>query len=216
MRYHDTREGWLQEAVEIFRKEFKTVGLTIPAVRVSCSFPHAGAFGRDGKPRVIGQCWDPRATAGDSAHHIQITPALDTAGGPQGILATLVHELVHATVGCAAGHGPVFKQAAEAVLLTGRMTATVASDWGMIWLDSIARHLGPFPHVRIAPSPGTVGEAPGDPAPRGPIDGPRRRKGSPLKKCECTGCGYLARVTLKWLESAGAPVCPTCQTAMEW
>lgn len=28
-------------------------------------------------------------------------------------------------------------------------------------------------------------------------------------KCECEACGYTVRNAHKWLETAGAPVCPT-------
>jgi len=30
-----------------------------------------------------------------------------------------------------------------------------------------------------------------------------------MLKCECVTCGYTVRTARKWLEEAGAPVCPT-------
>jgi hypothetical protein len=34
-------------------------------------------------------------------------------------------------------------------------------------------------------------------------------------KCACPSCGYTARTTRKWLDAAGAPVCPTDNETME-
>lgn len=42
----------------------------------------------------------------------------------------------------------------------------------------------------------------------------RKKKGTYLLKCECMDCGYIARVTAKWVEQAGAPICPTDQEEM--
>jgi hypothetical protein len=40
--------------------------------------------------------------------------------------------------------------------------------------------------------------------------------GSRLLKVACPGaCGYVARVTRKWLEALGAPLCPGCEQFME-
>jgi len=29
-----------------------------------------------------------------------------------------------------------------------------------------------------------------------------------MLKCECQACGYTVRIARKWLETAGAPLCP--------
>ena len=29
-----------------------------------------------------------------------------------------------------------------------------------------------------------------------------------MLKCECAACGYTVRTARKWLETAGAPLCP--------
>ncbi len=38
--------------------------------------------------------------------------------------------------------------------------------------------------------------------------------GSRLRKVQCAACGYVARVTGKWLDSAGPPLCPCNQKPM--
>ena len=36
-----------------------------------------------------------------------------------------------------------------------------------------------------------------------------------MVKVVCAGCGYTARTTRKWLDEAGAPICPCNQEPME-
>lgn len=42
----------------------------------------------------------------------------------------------------------------------------------------------------------------------------REKQATRYMKCQCGECGYLARVTRKWIESAGEPVCPTDKVGM--
>ena len=35
-----------------------------------------------------------------------------------------------------------------------------------------------------------------------------RKQAARMLKCECLGCGYTVRTARKWLETAGAPLCP--------
>jgi hypothetical protein len=42
----------------------------------------------------------------------------------------------------------------------------------------------------------------------------RKKRTTRLLKCECEACGYTARVTRKWVDEAGAPICPVDQIEM--
>src|SRR3546814_3877501 len=53
--------------------------------------------------------------------------------------------------------------------------------------------VGPLPHARLD----TDGES----------TAPKKQKARMLK-CECATCGYTVRTARKWLEQAGAPLCP--------
>lgn len=35
-----------------------------------------------------------------------------------------------------------------------------------------------------------------------------RKQAARMLKCECQACGYTGRTARKWLETAGAPLCP--------
>ncbi len=42
----------------------------------------------------------------------------------------------------------------------------------------------------------------------------KQKQPTRLIKCECEACGYIARVTEKWINSVGTPVCPQDMEAM--
>jgi hypothetical protein len=170
--------------------------------------------------RVIGECWSPKASR-DGHAEIFISPLLDDATGPHGVGATLVHELVHATVGNECGHRGAFKRVAEAVGLEGPMTATHAGGRLRELLGILLLGCGPYPHGRIVDRGMRVPEPegprkPGRPKTPEPEDRPADRppkQGTRNLKVTCPTCGYVCRVTRKWLD-IGAPICPTDRESM--
>lgn len=177
----DNRESWLESAVEELQAEFSQLHTAEP-VRVTCGFPSRSALGR--RTRRIGECWDGTAAA-DNRAQLSITPLL---ADPVEVLAVLVHELVHAAVGCEHGHKAPFKRVATDVGLEGKMTATVAGEGLRQRLNAIADRLGPYPHVALKPVV-------------------KERPGSRLLRAECPACGTLIRVTQKVVDSPGLPFC---------
>ena len=107
----------------------------------------------------------------------------------------LLHEMIHS---CARhhGHSGAFKHLATTLGLTGKMTATVATEdlRVKIW-DDVVSVLGRYPHKEVHLTP------------RG-----KRGKGSRLIKCTCVGCGFNMRTTRKWIlqayRDAGLLSCP--------
>lgn len=97
----------------------------------------------------------------------------------------LLHEMIHS---CARfhGHAGAFKHIATTLGLTGKMTATVATEdlRVKIW-DDVVSVLGRYPHKEVHLTP------------RG-----QRGKGSRLIKCECKTCGCVIRLTRKWIDKA--------------
>ncbi len=193
-----TREEWLVAATEKFAATFKAQKAEIPPVQIACGWP--SARGLSNKKRSIGQCWD-KDCAEDGKYQIFISPILDdvlhydsTAKDGSGVLPTLAHEIVHAVVGLEAKHGKVFGKMARGIGLEGKMTATNAGEKLLQECADIAKILGPYPHSKINPL------MEGGPAPQ---------KNRQLK-CECKteGCGYIARVSKKWILELGAPHCP--------
>lgn len=107
----------------------------------------------------------------------------------------LLHEMIHS---CARfhGHKGAFKQIATTMGLTGKMTATIATEdlRVRIW-DDVVSVLGRYPHKKVHLTP------------RG-----QRGKGSRLIKCTCVHCGFNMRTTRKWIDHAmrniGSMQCP--------
>ncbi|HEV3459867.1 MAG TPA: hypothetical protein VHG32_25250 [Thermoanaerobaculia bacterium] len=179
-----TREEWLLSAVDQLRPSFLAHGVAVPvAVHVSIGFPSTGALAR--RRRRIGECW-PAEASPDGLHHLFVSPLL---AEPVPVLATLVHELVHAAVGNRAGHGPPFRRLALALGLHGRMTATSAGPELAARLADLAVRLGTFPHAALLPNPY------------------RKKQTTRLHKVACPQCDYTVRITAKWI-AAGLPVCP--------
>jgi hypothetical protein len=183
-----TREEWLNNLTDALRPRFQDLSAPLPAkVRISCGWPSKKALAR--RKRVIGQCWNPECSC-DQTTEVFISPVLSEAFGPQGVGATLVHELVHAAVGTAAGHKRPFSRVAKALGLEGPWTSTSATPE----LEELLRTLAPgeYPHATLDYTK---------------LDG-EKKQSTRLVKCECPECGYTVRTTRKWLVERGAPICP--------
>lgn len=182
------REEWLQAAVQKLRPVFLGHGYTIPELRVSVGWPSTGGLAK--KKRTIGQCWF-GSTAADGKPQIFISPLLDSVvESDQGVLATLVHEVVHVAAGKDAKHGPKFVKVMKQLGLEGKPTATVAGEDLMVRFKTMVEELGPFDHCAIVP----IKE--------------NKPQTTRMRKCTCDSCGFLVRLTQKWLD-VGQPICPT-------
>lgn len=45
--------------------------------------------------------------------------------------------------------------------------------------------------------------------------GGKKKQSTRMIKASCPECGYTVRVTRKWLDTAGAPICPACEEQMK-
>ena len=142
MIIHSTRESWLEAAASALYALFPD-GTAAPAVKLSVGFPK-GRGGRGAKP--IGECWAKHCSLDGQTAHIFISPELTE---PKKVLATLLHELVHAIVGHAAGHRKPFSRMAVHVGLLGPWTATTASEGLLARFDEMLEALGEYPHVGL-------------------------------------------------------------------
>lgn len=179
-----TREEWLNAAA----KEMKTWvrlagGDDYIDPLISVGFPK-GSRGKSAT-NAIGQCWDKSASEDKQRAHIFVIP---TMNDPIEVLAVLLHELIHASVGTECGHRGPFKEVATGVGLEGKMTATVPGESLRIRLELLKRDLGDYPHSALKPRK------------RGEV-------GSRLIKVDCDACGCIIRMTQKWIDEVGPPIC---------
>jgi hypothetical protein len=180
------REQWLNAAVVEFHPFFAGQGLIIPKLHVSCGFPSRSATSN--KKRAIGECWD-GLTSADKKPQLFISPFLVDPMAPGGVLATLAHEIVHATIGNEAKHGPRFVKAMKKVGLEGKPTATIAGELLLAKCEAIVKAIGKYPHSELK----LVRE--------------RKVQTTRMLKAQCATCEYTVRLTRKWAD-VGVPNCP--------
>lgn len=188
MSTSEARQNWLEAAKKTIAAGFVSMGYEVPAnIRVSIGIPK-----QRGKGKAIGQCWAATCTS-DNHFEIFVSPVLQTS---HEVFGTLVHEMVHAVVGLAAGHKGEFKTCALKMGLEGKMTSTTMGSQLTGFCDWFTNYNGHYPAGGLIMQ--TV-----------------KKQATYLLKCECPDCGYTARVTQKWIEVAGAPVCPCNNEPME-
>ncbi len=186
-RIHQTREEWLNDAVTQFVPLFDGIGVLLSdKIRVSVGFCSTGR-----RSSRVGECWSDKSSA-DGHFEIFIRPEIFD---PIKALDILAHELVHVAVGTEAAHGKIFKRAALAIGLTGRMRSTVAGPELTAKLHEIRGIIGDFPHAALNGSN-------------------RKKQTTRLVKCTCPSCGYTVRTTRSWIE-IGLPHCPQHSEMME-
>ena len=168
----DNRESWLNRVAIGMAPLFDALDTPLPSrVRVAIGFTSRGAKGR-----AIGECWDNRRS-GDGHFEIFIRPDLAHAPDamPAQIAAVLAHELVHAAVGIAAGHGKAFKRVAVGLGLHRPMQRNRYHHQG--WLHGIEllkAAFGTQTFARHAPAGIAIGAIAG----RGRLSVPGRTHGA--------------------------------------
>tara|TARA_R110002020_G_scaffold270096_1_gene485428 strand:- start:306 stop:911 length:606 start_codon:yes stop_codon:yes gene_type:complete len=189
------REAWLARLTDRLRPYFAKHGYTIPEkVRVSCGWPSRGGLAP--QRRVGGQCWYADSSS-DNTAEIFISPTIDDKMDVAHILA---HELVHATLGPGFGHGPTFRKCATAIGLEGPMRSTVAGDAFKRAVQPMLNRMGDYGHASL----GSKTEVAGAP----------KKQTARLIKVKCATCDYTVRITRKWLDNPGPPICPTHNKTM--
>ena len=173
---------------------FAKLDAPLPAqLRIAIGFTSSGR-----RSRNIGECWDNQCSE-DRHFEIFIRPDLTESKNlmPMQIAAILGHELVHAAVGVAAGHRKEFRRVARGIGLVGPITATTAGPEFEKAVRPILEEAGSLPHGRLQLVLGASSHS-----------SRRKKQYSRQIKCVCDNCGYTVYTTPKWLDAAGAPLCP--------
>lgn len=174
------REQYLNEAMATLKPLFLSHGHSIPDnIRLSCGFAR-------GSRKAIGQCFNEKLSK-DSTIEIFICP---TQSDTLRVLDIVAHELIHACYPTD-GHKGMFRKCAKAIGLTGKMTATIATDKFNKWTqENIIDVIGKYPHATVTDS--------------------KKKQGTRLIKVSCDSCGYTVRISRKWLDHTNATDCHAC------
>jgi hypothetical protein len=185
------RQLWLEKATEALRERFAGLGYALPVkLRYSIGWPKLKSCG------ASAETW---AASASSDGHIEQFISPEANDSPT-IISWMTHEHVHAAVGVEAGHGPAFKQCALALGLVGKMRSTTMGEEAAAWTEALFKRIGPYPGGSLALAT-------------------RKKQSARLLKCVCGTCGdgkdhYSLRITRKWLDELGPPVCPGCGLTM--
>jgi hypothetical protein len=208
---HETREQWLQAAVELLRPILSNVGHEFAKkVRIGCGYTDGGR-----RSKAIGNC-APSGLCDDGV--VEIIINTDQLNGVR-VLAILLHELVHAGFDqghrISNGHGKKFADICYAAGLKGKATATrEGDDLAKVLASMISKTLGRWPSERGMGSGSLAKGSGGGDGDDGPIV-----KGPPvqttrMKKGECA-CGFTCRATQKQIaalvsgDKGSVGFCPT-------
>lgn len=179
----ETRERWLQRARDRLISDLPA--LSIPRdsdIAVTCGWPTRGALSK--VKRTIGQCSAPELSDA-GRYEVNISPYV---ADPVEVLAVLAHELAHVSAGVEAAHWGPFVKVIRAIGLEGKPTATKPGETLRTQLTELSQHLGPYPHSRLN------GQS-------------KSKQGTRLLKVDCPDCGYVVRITRRWID-VGLPTCP--------
>lgn len=185
---YETREAWLEAAVEELKPLFANIGVELPKVRVSVGWPSKGGTATKGK--VVGQCWNSKASK-DGVAQIFVSPTMG-----DDLVATLgvvCHELIHAWDDCKNQHKGPFLAKFKLIGLVGKATCSEVGENLREVLTKIIEKLGEFPHSALDPF---------EMAKQRPKQTTRMLK---LSAPDC--CDYTVRTTQKWIDE-GLPKCP--------
>lgn len=186
---HKTRESWyLAAATLIGQRVFKPAGYELPKLRIGCGWPTRN------RKKIIGQCF-PKDSSGDKTYEVFVSPKIID---PVQILAVIIHEFCHAIAGTKAAHKKPFINVMKAVGMVKKWTESNAGEGLTSSLVTIQNKLGPYPHAALA-----LQQREG------------KKQSTRLLKVQCPKCEYVVRVTRKWLDEAGAPLCPIHKVAFQ-
>ena len=176
------REQWLNEAANLIWHEILEphTAQQKPKFRVSVA-PLAQS--------TLGQC-HVTAISEDQTNEIFIAAHTNDS---MTILATLQHELIHASDDCQSGHKNHFAKLARMSGLEGKLTQTHASTELNQRLQTIVDLLDIIPHANL-----TI---------------PPKQKGRNNNKITCNACGFQANLSRKWADQILPDFeCPCCQS----
>lgn len=172
-------KNWFDQAIEEVSELFLAHGYTVPEVEVTFGFTSKGL-----RSSRIGECWATRASD-SKVNHIFISPTLTDS---EDILATLIHECIHAIDDCEHGHGKEFKSIALKVGFKGPMRSTPAGPELKDKISKIINKIGAYDGPRI-----TVSHKP--------------RINKQPTRARCLECGYTVSVLSDFVHQ-GPPICP--------
>ena len=170
---------WLDNALVEVKSLFAEHGYEVPEVRVTLGFTSKGL-----RSSTVGECW-PRKASTSNINHIFISPANTSSAA---IIATLIHECIHAIDDCEHAHGKEFKEIALRIGFKVPMRSTPAGEELAARIAGIVTKIGEYEGSTIKA-----------------IHQPKLQR--PSARARCSRCRYTITMLREFLEQ-GPPICP--------
>lgn len=196
----DTREAWINAAATLLIDEViaPVISIEKPLIRYSLTAPKNSQK----STQILGECWNKSASQ-DDHFEIFITANLGNTDSIL-ILATLLHEQLHAYDGNKNGHKQPFIDLCKLVKLEGgqtstaknSFTATIPSQELTETLKDLVNYIGEIPHGALNPSKSG-----------------KKKQTNRQRLVYCTNqyCGFKFRSSQKMIDSMTTDKCLCCQ-----
>ena len=175
------RDVWLNEVADSMKSWFVDLGFPLPAFSIKTGFPSAGMR----SPNIT----DSWIQEDDGSYAIFVRPDRADAAEVAGALA---FQLCRIAAGERDVHGYLFRHLAISIGLRGAKTETTPGTLFKEMIKPTLKEVGPLSSPGIFPT----------------NKDKKTKQTTRLLKVSCRECGYVARVSRKWLDAVGPPHCP--------
>lgn len=176
-----TREAWLTKVGTAMQGWFVDLGFPLPAFEIRTGFPSVGR-----RSPNITESW----TQDDGASYV-IFVRPDRSDSIE-VAAAVAFQLCRIAVGERDSHGYLFRHLAISIGLKGTKSESPPGTLFKELAKPLLENAGPLPSPDITPTDQEK----------------KTRQTTRLVKVACEECGYVVRVSRKWLDDVGPPLCP--------
>lgn len=175
-----TRDEWLHAVASAMRPWFADLDFPVPEIEIRSGFPSTGSRGGN-----TAESW---AQEDDASFVVFVRP---DRSDPVEVAGAIAHQMCKIACGAKDTHGHLFRHLAISIGLKGRKTEAKPGTLFVKLLTPILKQVGELPSPEMEPA----------------VQQPAKQTTRQIK-VTCLKCGYVARVSRKWLEKVGPPLCP--------
>jgi len=175
------RGGWLNLVGSSMRAWFDDLSFPLPPFEVRTGFPSSGR-----RSPNTAESW---SDDDGSSFVIFVRPDRED---PIEVAGAIAFQLCRIAVGQRDNHGYLFRHLAISIGLRGTKTESKPGTLFQELVAPILKDAGALPAAALTRHVAKTAQA----------------QGTRLIKVSCRECGYVARVSRKWLDSVGPPSCP--------
>lgn len=176
-----TRDEWLLAVASAMKPWFADLDFPMPEFEIKSGFPSTGSRGGN-----TAETW---VQEEDASFVIFVRP---DRSDPVEVAGAIAHQMCKIACGAKDTHGHLFRHLAISIGLKGRKTEAKPGRLFLELSDPILKQVGDLPSAEMTPTSSQ----------------PSVKQTTRQIKVSCQKCGYVARVSRKWIDQVGPPHCP--------